>query len=255
MGFFCTFASGSSGNCALYVDGRARILIDAGTSLKHITSCLRAVNMTPEALSHILITHSHSDHTAALSMLLKHTRAAVVCTEETAAALPAAPERVIVLHAGESAMLESCRVRSFATPHDAPGSCGYVLGSGEGQVAVCTDLGVMTPEIAATVLGSPTVLLESNHDVGMLRDGPYPYYLKQRILSDHGHLSNESCARAARYFVRNGTRRVLLAHLSAENNTPERALDSTRTLLDADGYGDVRVEVAPRRGVGEAVLF
>ena len=256
MGFFCTFASGSSGNCALYVGGRARVLIDAGTNTRHIVSCLRALGLSADMLTHILVTHSHSDHISALPVLLKHSRAAVVCTEETARKLTLpAGARVEPVEPGQGFALADCPARAFSTPHDAAGSCGYVLGAGAEQVAVCTDLGALTQEIADAICGAPTVLLESNHDVSMLREGPYPYFLKARILSDHGHLSNDACAKAARYLARGGTRRLLLAHLSAENNTRELAFSATRDVLDRDGLSAVQVDVPPRHGVGQPVLF
>ena len=256
MGFFCTFASGSSGNSALYVSGRARVLIDAGTNYKYIDGCLRALGMTAAMLTHVLVTHSHSDHISALPVLLKNTRALVVCTDGTAARLTSpAGTRVETVEPGSSFELEGCPARAFDTPHDAPGSCGYVLGRGPEQTAVCTDLGVLTAEIADCLRGSATVLLESNHDVEMVRCGPYPYFLKQRILSERGHLSNEDCARGARYLAQTGTTRLLLGHLSAENNTGELALSATRAALSGAGLESVTVELAPRRGISRQVLF
>jgi len=256
MGFFCTLASGSSGNAAVYVDGRARVLIDAGTNTRFLVSCLRTLGLTPDMLTHVLVTHSHSDHISALSVLLKHTRALVVCTDETAARLTLpAGARVETIEPGAAFELADCPVRAFATPHDAQGSCGYVLGRGAQSAAVCTDLGVMTQEIADALRGTPTVLLESNHDVQMLKCGPYPYYLKTRILSDHGHLSNDACARGARWLAQTGTRRLLLAHLSAENNTRALAYETTRAALAAAGAEGVETEVAPRSGLGRPVLF
>ena len=130
MTYFCTLASGSSGNCAVYVGSRARILVDAGKNARYITENLRRLALSPGELTHILVTHSHSDHISALPVLLKHTGAALVCSEETLEALAGrlpAGQRVLPFSPGRQLELAGCPVNTFATLHDAPGSCGYVL--------------------------------------------------------------------------------------------------------------------------------
>lgn len=256
MGYFCTFASGSSGNSALYVDGRARVLIDGGTNMKHIERCMRSLGRSITELSHVLVTHGHSDHISALPVLLKHTNAAVVCTSQTAEYLKL-PEgtKVEIIVPGRRFELCGCPAVAFPTHHDAAGSCGYVLGEGEVRVGVCTDLGEATEEAAQALSGCRAVLLEANHDIDMLKNGPYPAFLKRRILSDHGHLSNEDSAKLARFLAGSGTRRIMLAHLSAENNTPELALSACLAALRQAGLADTEVTVAPRSGVGQPVLL
>ena len=136
----------------------------------------------------------------------------------------------------------------------APGSCGCVLGRGAEQVAVCTDLGTMSGDLFETIRGSGTVLLECNHDVQRLWNGSYPYPLKQRILSDRGHLSNAFSAKVAVRLCQTGTRRLLLAHLSAENNTPQLALSAVRGALEQAGL-EAHVALAPRSALGEPILL
>ena len=257
MTYFCTLASGSEGNCYIYVNGRQRILIDAGKNTRYINDCLRQLALSVSDLTHILITHSHADHVSALPVLLKHTRAALVCSSETFSAigrkLPFGVP-VQLFEPGEGFWLGQVPVKTFATSHDVPGSCGFVLGQGSEQVAVCTDLGTMSGEIFETIRGSRLVLLESNHDAEMVKNGPYPYPLKMRILSDEGHLSNKFAAKVAVRLVESGTKKLLLAHLSAENNEPRLALDTVCGTLAEAGV-EMDVELAPRSMPGEPILL
>lgn len=257
MTYFCTLASGSEGNCYVYVSGRQRILVDAGKNTRYINQRLGELALSVGDLTHILITHSHSDHVSALPVLLKHTRATLVCSHGTftaiASRLPCGVP-VTLFNPGEELALGEIPAKTFSTSHDAPGSCGYVLGWGAEQVAVCTDLGTMSGDLFETIRGSGTVLLECNHDVQRLWNGPYPYPLKQRILSDRGHLSNAFSAKVAVRLCQTGTRRLLLAHLSAENNTPQLALSAVRGALEQAGL-EAHVALAPRSALGEPVLL
>ena len=257
MTYFCTLASGSEGNCYVYVSGRQRILVDAGKNTRYINQRLGELALSVGDLTHILITHSHSDHVSALPVLLKHTRATLVCSHGTftaiASRLPCGVP-VTLFNPGEELALGEIPAKTFSTSHDAPGSCGYVLGRGAEQVAVCTDLGTMSGDLFETIRGSGTVLLECNHDVQRLWNGSYPYPLKQRILSDRGHLSNAFSAKVAGRLCQTGTRRLLLAHLSAENNTPQLALSAVRGALEQAGL-EAHVALAPRSALGEPILL
>ena len=218
---------------------------------------LRRLALSVSDLTHILITHSHTDHVAALPVLLKHTRATLVCSNETFSAIaPRLPQGVPVhlFEPGEGFWLGTVPVKTFATSHDAPGSCGFVLGQGAEQVAVCTDLGTVTGDIFEDIRGSRAVLLECNHDAEMVKNGPYPFPLKARILSDQGHLSNKFAAKVAVRLCQTGTRELLLAHLSAENNEPRLARDTVCAALREAGL-EARVTLAPRDMPGEPVLL
>ncbi len=255
MTYFCTLASGSSGNSALYVSGRHRVLIDAGKNTKYLNDGLRQLALSVVDLTHVLITHGHSDHVSALPVLLKHTRATLVCSYETFTALaPRLPfgVPVVLFTPGDRLDLGGLPVRTFATSHDSPGSCGYVLGEGEEQAAVCTDLGTVTGDIFEAMRGSRAVLLEFNHDAEMVKNGPYPYPLKMRILSDQGHLSNKFAAKVAARLQESGTHTLLLAHLSAENNTPALALAAAREALAGR---NIAIRLAPRSEPGDPVLL
>ena len=257
MTYFCTLASGSAGNCSLYVNGRQRMLVDAGKNTRYINDCLRQLALSVSDLTHILITHSHGDHVAALPVLLKHTRATLVCSGETFFAIASRLPQGVPVHLfepGEGFWLGDVAVKTFATSHDAPGSCGFVLGQGSDRVAVCTDLGTVTGEIFEAMRGSRTVLLECNHDAEMVKNGPYPFPLKARILSDQGHQSNKFAAKVAVRLCQTGTKHLLLAHLSAENNEPRLALDTVRAALREAGV-EADVSLAPREMPGEPVLL
>ena len=141
----------------------------------------------------------------------------------------------------------------FATPHDAAGSVGYVLSGGGRTMALCTDLGHVTDQVRQAVAGCDLLVCETNYDPDWMRTGPYPYALKQRIMGDRGHLSNQDGAELAAMGVQSGASIVVLAHLSAENNTPARALETVRRRLRAmgcDPEGDITLAVAPRKEVG-----
>lgn len=252
MHYFCTLASGSSGNAALYVSGDACILVDAGTNCKTIRTALAALDLKPADLTDILITHTHSDHVSALPVLLGHTGARLWCSAGAHGELcaVAGDERPQPLEVGCEYEISGVRVRAFATLHDSPGSVGYILGEGQSTIGYCTDLGCVTDEVMDALSGVPTLVIESNHDVDLLRSGPYPYFLKKRILSDIGHLSNHSCACALEMLVQKGARRVVLAHLSEKNNTPRHAdAESRLALYRLGAQDDVSLTVAPKRGL------
>lgn len=242
------FASGSGGNCMLCSERDTHILIDAGISMRRLQQSLRANDLEIDDIGGVLITHEHSDHVSGLKMLLKyydlplyapHTVAARLC-----GSLPNAEEYMHVIRPGESFRLGAVKVRAFHTPHDTDESVGYRI-EGRGTFALATDMGHVTDEVLEGLIGADTVLIESNHDLDMLYNGPYPVQLKRRILSDRGHLSNHDCAALAVKLAEGGTRTVILGHLSKENNRPEIALHETERALD--GYG-VRLYCAPVYG-------
>ena len=252
-----TLASGSSGNALVISCGETHLLLDAGISCRRISTALRELELTPADLTAILITHTHTDHIAGLSTLLKRCEAPVIGTRQTlwtlADRLGVGGGRLEPLEPGAPAALGDCQVSAFPTSHDAPGSCGYRIDTGDGSVGVLTDSGFVTDEAAETLTGVDLAVLEANHDVETLQSGPYPYYLKRRILGDHGHLSNEAGAALACTAVRAGARTVILAHLSAENNTPARARNAVALALSAMGADpdrDLRLSVAPRAEPG-----
>ncbi len=246
MAFVCTLASGSDGNCVLVSDGRTRLLVDAGISARRISRALREFSLDISDISAVLVTHEHGDHIYGLSALKKPVFAAeLTCAALKCEATPIEPGRAFTVG--------SVGVTPFATPHDTPQSLGYLLHAGGLRVAVCTDLGHMPPEALAVLCTANVLLLEANHDVQMLRRGPYPAFLKDRILGKRGHLSNDACADAVAACARHGVGRVTLCHLSKDNNSPDLALGTVAHRLHTEGIkvgSDIFVDVAPHGELG-----
>ena len=233
-----TFASGSGGNCALLSMDGAQLLLDAGISWRRISAELECSGVKPEALTAVLTTHEHSDHIAGLATLIKHC-AAPICAPRTVArslerTLAGAAARLHIFTPGVPEAFGALRVSCFPTSHDTAESVGWRV-EGSAVFALATDTGCVTPEILSGLRGADAALIEANHDVDMLRFGPYPVYLKRRILSAHGHLSNDDCAALAAALAGSGTRQIILGHLSRENNSPARAYRTVAAALEGTG--------------------
>ena len=249
----CTLASGSKGNCLLACCGQTYILIDAGISARRITRSLGDLGVSPEELSAVFVTHGHSDHIAGLRVLSKRLRCPIRATRQTGWALQRRFPELNVEEVREEERVGELCVECFPTPHDAPGSVGYrVTGDGM-RFVLCTDLGHITEPVRRAVAGCNLLVCETNHDEDWVRTGPYPYYLKQRILGNYGHLSNEAGAELAAFAVESGTRAVILAHLSQTNNTPVRACHTVALRLlamDCNPERDISLSVAPHDTLG-----
>ena len=245
------FASGSSGNCLLLSSGDSHILIDAGISMRRIQAGLREAALDFHDVSGVLITHEHSDHISGLKMLCKHHALPVYAPHTIAnrlrGMLPELEPYLRIIRVGEAFALAGFRVTAFHTPHDTDESVGYRV-EGGGCFAMATDMGHVTDEVRSALTGADTVLIEANHDVDMLSYGPYPIYLKRRILSERGHLSNEDCAQFACALAKTGVQTFVLGHLSRENNRPALAERAVREALDGEGFSAVTLRVAPAEG-------
>lgn len=251
-----TLASGSSGNCALLSDGETHLLLDAGISCRRICTALAGLNIPPESLAGVLITHEHADHISGLSTLHKRFRLPVYTSPGTARQLCyriAALEDVVRTCApGSSFTVGGLDVETFPISHDAAEPMGFAVSSGDRKAALVTDLGVVTQAVRDGMAGAQLVLVEANHDPDWVRSGRYPYYLQARILGEKGHLSNEEGGALALSAVDGGARAVVLAHLSRENNTPQRAFDAVSAILSAHGAREpgLTLAVAPRDQTG-----
>ena len=263
MARFCTLCSSSSGNSTYIGCNSGGILIDAGTNAKRLIMAMEHINIVPESIHAIFITHEHNDHIGALRVFANKYKVPVYASEGTLKALEKAGYGYIPVISfnvipANGAEVRGMEIKSFRTSHDSAESCGYsVTLPDERRISVVTDTGVITKDIVDKVTGSDLILLESNHDKNMLNAGPYPYYLKKRILSSEGHLSNEDCAKAACHFINTGTTRLVLGHLSRENNTPYKAFEKTNLALGEMGAVpelDYTLQVAPS-GVGERMVI
>ncbi len=255
-----SIASGSSGNCTLVGHRADNILVDVGVSCKAVTDALLASGTDPKSLKGIFITHEHTDHICGLRVFSKKHNLPIFASFETAKAIAELyPELEERLHITDGEVVfGDITVSRFATSHDCDGSSGYTFHLSDGRkCAVCTDLGYVSPEVHAALSGCEAVLIESNHDVAMLQKGPYPPHLKNRILSDKGHLSNVSCAVELQKLIATGTTRIILGHLSRENNRPEIARTTTvAALMDCKMAEDrdYTLYIAPPK-CGKAIIF
>ena len=237
-------ASGSTGNCMLADLEGHRILIDLGVTAKALQTALSANGYDWRDIDAVLITHTHSDHIKGLEACMKRISAPIYMSGTSRDILML--DRAQVLPYSERTEIgEGLAVTPIRTSHDCPGSIGFLIESKHHRFGYLTDLGVVPDHAMELLFGSDCIVLESNHDEEMLRYGRYPAFLKRRILSDHGHLSNRDASAALARFAEHGTRNFLLAHLSRENNRPSVALDCAQK--SAAGM-DVHIEVLPVYG-------
>jgi len=232
--------SGSSGNSAYIGGASGGVLVDAGVSAKRLCCALAGIGVDPGRVGAVFVTHEHIDHVRGLRVFCERHGIPVFATEGTLRAM----ERAGVLTAKMRAEplppggveANGLLMRHFATCHDAAEPCGYTCEAGEGEkYAIATDTGCLTENVKEALRGCDTVMLESNHEVTMLQNGPYPYFLKRRVLSDQGHLSNAACADFLPGLLRSGAGRFFLAHLSRENNTPQLAYACAKAAFDLAG--------------------
>lgn len=248
-----TLASGSSGNCLLFSDGKTHILIDAGISCRRIKTGFAALGLDLADLSAVLVTHEHSDHISGLTTLTKHYNFPIWASRGTAGELNRRiaflEDRLFHFSPGGSFTVGDLHINTFPISHDAAQPTGYTITDGHRTATVVTDLGIVTDEVMNAVSCADLLVLESNHDEHMLRQGPYPAFLKSRILGDCGHLSNKTAGAVACAAVAGGASKVVLAHLSKENNTPGLAHQTVSDLLrlsQIDPQHDLALTVAPR---------
>ncbi|MBQ8392772.1 MAG: MBL fold metallo-hydrolase [Clostridia bacterium] len=244
-----TLFSGSSGNCVYIKDRDTEILIDAGKSAGAIEKSLTALNSSLSNIDAIFLTHEHTDHTVGLEIISKKHHIPVHITAPSYDRMVSPTSSLFACawkhEVHYSIKICSLTVTSFEIPHDSMQNVGYIIENEDGEkFGIATDMGHITEEILSYLSGCHYAIIESNHDTGMVKSGPYPYFLKQRILSDRGHLCNEECSRLAIFLAERGTRALALAHLSRENNTPDKALSVTRRALDNAGFFSVELKVA-----------
>ena len=249
-----TFASGSTGNCCLVSDGGVNVLIDAGISARRIVQGLGVLGLAPQDVCGVLITHEHSDHISGLPVLVKRTGMRIFAPSELGEVLrrvkPELSESIDYIPPDGGLCVGDVRITAFPTPHDASASFGYRI-EGSEVFAFATDTGHISDELLEGLQGADTVVIEANHDKVMLKNGPYPPFLKQRVLSKHGHLSNDDCAKLACLLADSGTRQIILGHLSQQNNTPEVAETAVSEALSGR---NVKIYTAPANKLLEVLI-
>ena len=251
-------ASGSSGNAVWVSSGSTAVLIDAGVSGRRISQAAEGLGLDTTQLSAVLVTHEHSDHVSGLGPVTRKFDVPACATAGTHAAidrrLGKCPGRTVV-EAGTDFEIGDLLVSPFAISHDCAEPVGYSVSDGRTVVAVATDLGVVSHPVRHRIGRADCVVLEFNHDEKMLLDGGYPWFLKQRIMSNEGHLSNEAAARELVLLTDGPMSTLVLAHISRENNTPDLALATARDALERAGRADVDVLLAEQdRAMGPICL-
>ncbi len=240
-------ASGSAGNAILVSSNSTSVLVDAGISARRVIQAAESLGVRPDSIGAVLVTHEHGDHVGGLATLTGRLRLSVVASRGTHAAIrrriPKAGARIEV-EAGREHVIGDLAITPFVTSHDCAEPLGFSIADGVSRVSIATDLGVVGRNVRRHLLEADCAVLEFNHDERMLLDGPYPWHLKQRILSNVGHLSN---ATAADELVRVGDAPLsllILAHLSSETNNAELAREAAALALARAGRSDVRVLLA-----------
>ena len=257
-------ASGSRANCALVASSTTRILIDAGLSCRETFKRLRALGEKPEQLSAILITHEHSDHVAGLQRLAAKLNVPVFLTEPThrewgravrdeEGKVPELP-KVERFASGSGFQVGDIEIRPFTIPHDAADPVGFTFRAEGVKIGFATDLGYMPVSVRHHLRGCDILVIESNHDLEKLRTGPYPWSVKQRVMSRVGHLSNDALAEFFSNDYDGGAAYVVLAHLSEQNNHPEIARAAAENALrERQGLWQNRVMLASQSDVLEPI--
>jgi phosphoribosyl 1,2-cyclic phosphodiesterase len=245
-----SFASGSSGNALLVESSGIRLLVDAGLPPYLLFRRLREAGLERGSLSAILLTHEHIDHAQGAAVLAQEWQVPIISAPQTLRQVLPTPEEggsrwAEPLEVGKSLRVGSLEVTSFPVSHDAVAPCGYMISSGAWKVCVAVDTGDVLGPMLEMLRAAHLLVLEANHDRERLLNGPYPWHLKQRILSPTGHLSNEQTIRALEAVVDRAPRWVWLAHLSRTNNTPDLARSQIGGRLTQLGATHIQAEVLP----------
>lgn len=237
---FSPLYSGSSGNCSIVTIGKTNILVDAGMTGKAILSALETVGVDPCKLNAIVVTHEHSDHIKGVGVFSRKYDIPVYANEGTWKAMSpligdVSMHNIRTFVNGQNFYIGDADITPFNISHDAADPVGYSFCGGGARIVYMTDTGCVNEALRTIASGADLLFLEANHDVDMLKRGPYPYPLKKRILSEKGHLSNVAAGEFLKKLFPTGVRRVILAHLSRENNTEQIAYSTVRQALVDDG--------------------
>lgn len=261
--FFCSLASGSSGNCHLINDGKNSILIDAGLSGRRIENKLKKIDIDPKSLTAILVSHEHSDHISGVGVLSRRYNIPIYANKGTWDGMNTKigeikESNIKYFNSTEDFNIKDFNIRPYNIPHDANEPVGFSIRKDKIKISIVTDLGYIDENIVAQAEDSDLVVLESNHDVEMLKVCRYPYFLKRRILSNTGHLSNEAAGNAIVDLVNKNVGSILLGHLSKENNFPELAVATVKNILESQKIvvgEDIGLDIAYRDRISSVYRF
>jgi phosphoribosyl 1,2-cyclic phosphodiesterase len=251
----CLLASGSKGNSVFVEAGASKLLIDAGLSARELMLRLEAIGAEGRELDAILISHEHSDHIRGAGALARKLKIPLLLSHQTFQASSAfiGKTEIIEFESGCPFSFKDIQVDPFSITHDACDPVGFMIECGDGKIGIATDLGIATGLVKEKLKGCRALVVESNHDEEMLVNGPYPWHLKQRIRSRHGHLSNSESASLLDEIIHPGLEAVFLAHLSEVNNDPGIALDTAKSLMESRNICSPRLILGNQYRVSEVL--
>lgn len=260
---FCPLYSGSSGNSVYVSSGNSSILIDAGLPGKHIEKALQSINKNPNEIDGIFVTHEHIDHIKGVGVLSRRYDIPIYANELTWKSMfknigKIKEENIKIIYKKQGITIKDMDIFNYSISHDAIDPVGYSIYSGEKKVCIATDLGYFSKEVKENTKNADVVLLESNHDVEMLKFGSYPYSLKKRILSNLGHLSNDDCGKAVVSMTQNNCKNIILGHLSKTNNYPDLAYETVVSVLRDNNIKlnkDINISMAKRNMPSNYIEF
>lgn len=233
--------SGSKGNSTLLIGKNKKILIDVGFSYPKMLMNLGEYDISPKDIDAVIVTHTHKDHIAGLSTFVKKNNTMVYSNNDMLTELSKIISEDMIKVMDDMYTIGEFNILAIHTSHDAPGSVGFVISDDNSNLVYVTDTGYINKTYLKELINKDVYIFESNHDINMLMTGPYPYILKQRVLSDKGHLSNELAGNYLKEITGDKTKRIILAHLSEINNTPELALNTVKEILNND---KIKIETA-----------
>lgn len=250
----CVLSSGSKGNSTLVITDKVKILIDLGTTTSYVEAALNNLNVDVKEISHILITHSHADHIKGLKVFIKRYNPVILVTEDMKNVL----EKELgnfryEYYEDKKAIIGDLTVNVIKTSHDAEESIGFVLTNNNSSMVYITDTGYINQKYFKILSNNNLYVLESNHDIKMLMDGPYPYYLQQRVRGDKGHLSNKQASDYLCKFIGDNTRKIVFAHISEHNNSYEKVIETFNEELSKNDMKFDDVLIAKQNETTEVI--
>lgn len=250
----CVLSSGSKGNSTLVITDKVKILIDLGTTTSYVEAALNNLNLDVKEISHILITHSHVDHIKGLKVFIKRYNPVILVTEDMKNVL----EKELgnfryEYYEDKKAIIGDLTVNVIKTSHDAEESIGFVLTNNNSSMVYITDTGYINQKYFKILSNNNLYVLESNHDIKMLMDGPYPYYLQQRVRGDKGHLSNKQASDYLCKFIGDNTRKIVFAHISEHNNSYEKVIETFNEELSKNNMKFDDVLIAKQNEATEVI--
>ncbi|MBO5182841.1 MAG: MBL fold metallo-hydrolase [Bacilli bacterium] len=250
----CVLSSGSKGNSCLITTEKIKLLIDIGTTCAYVEKTLNGLNINPTEITHILITHNHADHIKGLKIFIKKYNPIVHVTDKL---LNVLKEEVgnfkYELYEDRKTIIEDLEINIIKTSHDAEDSVGFIIKQSSSSMVYITDTGYINSKYFEVLSNNNLYIMESNHDIKMLMEGPYPYYLQQRVRGDKGHLSNKQASDYLCKFIGKDTKKIIFAHISEHNNTEEKVLETFNETLEKNNMNFDNVTIARQNECTELI--